>query len=309
MTDTALVLRALKLGDLLVAIPAIRGLRRAYPAHRLVLATSGWLAPIVELIGGVDELLPVPGLDAPLPVDTADVAVNLHGSGARSRRLIDAVGARTTIAHHVDAVDGAGGTLPRWRDDLHERERWTRLVEAFGIPADPLDVGLHEPRHPAPVDRATVIHVGAAYGSRCWPVPRFAEVVRVLEREGHRVVLTGGESDRDRALAVAEAAGLAGSQVLAGRTTLGELAALIARARLIVSADTGAAHLASAYGRPSVVLFGPAPASEWGPPPGPHLVLTDESRRRGDVFAAEPDPALLAVDAADVLKAVVRLHV
>jgi ADP-heptose:LPS heptosyltransferase len=85
---------------------------------------------------------------------------------------------------------------------------------------------------------------------------------------------------------------------------LGEFAAVIAEARLVVTADTGAAHLASAYGRPSVVIFGPAPPEEWGPPVGgPHIVLTDASRRRGDTFGAQPDPALLAVTPADVLAA------
>lgn len=310
MTSTMLVLRALKLGDLLVAVPALRGLREAFPAHRLVLATSGWLAPVVDLIGGVDELLAVPGLDEPLPVETADVAANLHGSAARSRRMVDALGAPTSIVHHVDEVDGPDeDALPRWRDDLHERERWTRLVCAFGVAADPLDVRLHRPRHPAAVAGATVVHVGAAYGSRRWPAVRFAEVARALADEGHRVVLTGGQADRQRALAVAEAARLDAGSVLAGRTRLDELAALIADARLVVSADTGAAHLASAYARPSVVLFGPAVPAQWGPPPGPHAVLTDERLRRGDVFATDPDPALLAVGSADVLDAVSRLHV
>ena len=54
---TMLVLRALKLGDLLVAVPALTALRRHWPGHRIVLATSGWLAPIVDLVDGVDELL------------------------------------------------------------------------------------------------------------------------------------------------------------------------------------------------------------------------------------------------------------
>jgi ADP-heptose:LPS heptosyltransferase len=77
----------------------------------------------------------------------------------------------------------------------------------------------------------------------------------------------------------------------------------VADAALVVTVDTGAAHLASAYGTPSVVLFGPAPVSRWGPPAGPHVVLTDGRLRRGDVFATEPDPALLAVSADDVLEA------
>ncbi len=61
---------------------------------------------------------------------------------------------------------------------------------------------------------------------------------------------------------------------------------------------------------PSVVLFGPAPPEAWGPPStGPHIVLTDASVRRGDVFAEDPDPAILAVTADDVLAAVDRLGV
>src|SRR3712207_6850754 len=48
---------------------------------------------------------------------------------------------------------------------------------------------------------------------------------------------------------------------------LAEFAAVVAEAALVVTADTGAGHLASAYGRPSVVLFGPVPPWQWGPPP------------------------------------------
>jgi hypothetical protein len=53
-----------------------------------------------------------------------------------------------------------------------------------------------------------------------------------------------------------------------------------------------------------VTLFGPAPASEWGPPPGPHLALSADSLRNAAPFADEPDPALLGVYPDDVLAAV-----
>jgi len=317
-----LALRALKLGDLLVAVPAIHGLRAAYPRHRLVLAVPRWLDPIVDLIGGIDALLPTPGLDQPLPLEPGriDVAVNLHGSGPESRRLIDALGARIRMTHRVVEIDGASRdpslpdpslpdpslpdpSLPEWRDDLHERRRWVRLVGAFGVRADPDDVRLRSAPCARGYEGATVVHVGAAYGSRLWPVDRFAAVARALADAGHRVVFTGSAAERERALAVASAARMGEDVVLAGRLELARFAGTVERARLVISADTGAAHLASAYGTPSVVLFGPVGPERWGPPPGPHAVLTHADRRRGDPFAADPDPALLAVTVDEVLSA------
>jgi ADP-heptose:LPS heptosyltransferase len=301
-----LALRALKLGDLLVAVPALRGLRAAFPEHRLVLAAPGWLAPIVALVDAVDQLLPTPGLRGPLPLPpkSVDVAVNLHGNGLESRGALEALEPRRRVGHLAPAWDG-----PAWADGIHERTRWTRLLQWHSIPADPGDLYLDVPDLDVAQPDASVLHVGAFYGSRQWPVDRFAAVAKRLAAEGHRVVFTGSADDRPRALAVAELAGLDDRAVLAGELALDEFAAAVAAARLVVSADTGAAHLASAFHIPSVVLFGPAPPQEWGPPPGPHIVLTDEALRRGETFSSEPDPALLAVQPADVLAALAELAV
>ncbi|CAH0249832.1 ADP-heptose--LPS heptosyltransferase 2 [Arthrobacter sp. Bi83] len=295
-----LVLRALKLGDLLVAVPALRALRRAFPDHRLLYAAQGWLAEAVDLVGGY-ELLPTHGLDVPIPLETGrvDVAVNFHGSGPESDDRLAEMRPGTILGHRAPSRPG-----PHWIEDIHERERWTRLVRWHGIEADPADYRLLQPAVPSPCPGATVLHVGAAYGSRLWPVERFAEVARKLAADGHAIVFTGSSAERSRALDVARLSGLGENHVLAGTLGLSEFVAAIAAAGLVVSADTGAAHLASAYSRPSVVLFGPAPVEVWGPPPGPHVVLTDAQARRGDTFAATPDPALLAVSVEDVLGAV-----
>lgn len=296
-----LLLRALKLGDLLVAVPAIHAVRRSYPGHRLILAVPRWLAPITALIGGVDALLPTPGINTALNMrsDRIETAINLHGRGPESDERIAALRAHRVIAH---ASAGHGG--PEWRDGILERHRWTRLLEAHGIAADPEEVGLPHAPPPSPVAGAVIIHVGAFYESRRWPAERFALVAEALRGDGHRVVFTGSDVERPRALSVARRAGFEDASVLAGRLTLEAFAGAIASATLVISADTGAAHLASAYAVPSVVLFGPASPEEWGPPTaGPHLVLTEADARRGDAFADTPDPAILGVKVGDVIVA------
>jgi ADP-heptose:LPS heptosyltransferase len=116
------------------------------------------------------------------------------------------------------------------------------------------------------------------------------------------VLITGSPGERGLAEAVAQEARLPVDRVLAGRTDLGELCDLVAGAGLVVSGDTGIAHLASAYGTPSVVLFGSVPPSAWGPPPLPrHVALW--AGRRGDPHGSTVDPGLLRLSVDDVLAA------
>ncbi|GAA5116818.1 glycosyltransferase family 9 protein [Pseudonocardia adelaidensis] len=308
---TALVLRALHLGDLLVAVPALRALRRALPGHRIVLATTAALAPLVALVDAVDELLPTAAPEAlQWPRGAPDVAVNLHGRGPQSHRALDALEPRRRIGFAAPGWPG-----PRFDEvaarHAHERERWCAMLDWHGVPADPQDLRLAAPagvssrRVCAPV----IVHPGARYGAKRWPVRRFAEVAASLNCPLTPVVVTGGADEQELAHAVAGAAGLGASRVLAGRTDLEQLSALVAGAALVVSGDTGVAHLAAAFGTPSVTLFGPVDPAQWGPPAdGPHITLGDASVRRGDPFADDPDPALLAVGVGDVLRAAARLR-
>lgn len=293
-----LVLRALKLGDLLVAVPALRGLRAHWPDEEIVLACQPWLRPVIDLIGAVDRVLPVHGLE-PLPPEVARpaVAVNMHGAGPTSTAVLDDLAPGLRIGH-----EGHGWQGPAWRDDIHERERWCGLMTAHGIRADPDDLRLQRPPIPSPAPGAVVVHPGAAYGSKRWPPDRFAEVAAWFRSHGHRVVITGTAAEHELAAAVAEPSG---AEVLAGKTSLPELAALIADAAVVVTGDTGTAHLSYAYATPSVVLFGPVGPEIWGPPAGgPHRALTVAHLSRPDrPFADDPDPALLAVTVEDVLSA------
>ncbi|SFC33564.1 ADP-heptose:LPS heptosyltransferase [Nocardioides terrae] len=290
----ALVYRAIGLGDLLTGVPALRALRRALPGHQIVLAAPGSQRPLVELVDAVDRLIPTAELepvawDGPPP----EVGIDLHGNGLASRSLVEALSPGRLLAYD----------LSTWNPDEHERVRWCRLVaSAWDVRADPDDVLLRPPSCAPPVARAAIVHPGAASGSRRWPAERFAAVAAALRDAGEEVVVTGSPDERDLAERVASLAGLRPEAVLAGRTDLGHLAALVADARLVVAGDTGVAHLASAYATPSVLLFGPTPPSRWGPPPGPHTVLW-QGTGVGDPHAADPDPALLEITVDEVLMA------
>jgi ADP-heptose:LPS heptosyltransferase len=338
-----LVLRALGVGDLATAVPAIRGLKAAYPREPLALAVPAWLAPLVDLIGGVSSVVDVAGLDAPLPPGLRPaIAVNLHGCGPESHRLLRSVSPgklwafANAEADHFDGPEWAPPALigqitepekilasraaqttphPGWvgtkvaaepentstisTGEEHEVAKWCRLLNYYGVDADQHELGLAIPKIEVP-RRTTIIHPGAKSGTRRWPRERFAAVARALRADGHTILVTGAAGERDEAVRIAEAAGLDAQHV--PETGLGELAALVAHARLVISGDTGISHIATAYGTPSVTLFGPMSPQRWGPPDRPyHRKLWKGTRSEPGDRPGPPHPALLAISVQEVL--------
>jgi len=301
---TAVVLRPLGLGDLLTGVPAIRGIRAAVPDHRLVLATTRALAPLAALIGAVDEVLPAVELE---PLDWSgpppELAVDLHGKGPASHVVVAGLHPRRLLT-----FDSPGYPGPTWYAGEHEVRRWCRLVsEGLSVECDPDALDLAVPAVPAPVSGVAVVHPGAAFPGRRWPPERFAAVARHLAASGLAVAVTGGPAERELALTVAAQAGLDPAAVLAGRTTSLELAAVIAAARVVVCGDTGVAHLATAYRRPSVVLFGPVSPALWGPPPRSQHVVCWHGDGTGDPWGTTLDPALGRITVAEVITALDQL--
>lgn len=298
MTGPAtLAYRALGLGDLLTAVPALRAL--AAGRGPLSLAAPGWLAPVAELLG---MRLLAAGPLAPLPPAALrpELAVNLHGRGPQSTALLAAAGPGRLWAYAGPGTPEG----PPWDPEEHEVDRWCRLLRWYGLHPDRADLLLPAP--PAGLlaavpAGATLVHPGGSAAARRWPAERWAAVVAGLQARGHQVLVSAGPGERERAERVLTAAGT--GRLWTGG--LGCLCALVAQARLVLCSDTGVGHLATAYARPSVILFGPVPPSRWGPPPdGPHLSLGGEEP--SDPFAATPAPALLAVTPDQVLGAVDR---
>jgi ADP-heptose:LPS heptosyltransferase len=295
------VLRALGLGDFLIAVPALRGLRSALGAStRIVLATPAPLAPLVALSGTADAVRPVAGLETFDLPRRPDIGVNLHGRGPQSHAVLRRLRPRQMVGF---ANVAAGHDGPGWRPDEHEAERWCRLVEeTFGLPVDSRDLRLPRP-DPGGRTGCVIVHPGAAYGARRWPAERFGIVAAWAADEGFDVVVTGSASERGLAQEVCDIAGLGLQGNLAGSTDLLGLATLIAHGRLVICGDSGAAHLATAFGTPSVVMFGPVSPSEWGPRDvGPHIAIW-KGHGVGDPWAERLDRALAEIQVGDVIDA------
>ncbi|MGW7465992.1 glycosyltransferase family 9 protein [Streptomyces xantholiticus] len=304
-----LVLRALGLGDLLAGVPALRALRRSFPDHELVLAAPQELTPVAAATGAVDRLLPssAPGRAVPRRLDWTgpppEVAVDLHGNGPPSHRLLQSLrpGRLLAFAHpDTPEIDG-----PPWYAEEHERDRWCRFLEAYGIPAEPCDLRLAGSPDRSLAPGAIVLHPGAGAPSRCWPFDPYLAVATALRKRGHRVVITGGADEGDLVARLAKEARLPDTDVFGGGLPFGRLSGLVAGARAVVSGDTGIAHLAVAHATPSVTLFGPVPPSRWGPPAHPRVLW--HSGPDGDPHGRRTDPVLLRVRPADVLDALDRL--
>jgi len=317
------VVRALPgVGDLLCAVPGLAALRAAHPDADITLVglpSAAWFVEAHPRL--VDDLLPVagvPGLPEVVPDAAAarrfhataaarrfDLAVQLHGSGVTTNPLTTMLGARHQVgAARPDQWQPPGTVVP-YPDDVHEILRVLAVTTAAGAPSVGTDLDLPltpasraEARRllggPGPARAPYVcLHPGASRPANRWPAERFAAVADLLAGAGHRVVLTGSPAESPVTAAVASAMTAAPVVDLAGRTSVVTLAAVLAGARLVVSNDTGAAHVAAAVQAPGVVVFhaGGDPA-RWAP--------LDRTRHR--VVAPEPGagdwPTVAAVLAA-----------
>jgi ADP-heptose:LPS heptosyltransferase len=311
--DAVRVLRALGLGDAMAGIPALRGLRRRWPERFIALAAGPAIGGWLRELGVIDEVLPTSGLSPlewPPPAWIAGgghIAVDLHGNGPLSHRVLMTTAPDSLVAFRCPLAGHLTG--PMWRSDEHEVDRWCRLMRSAGAECDAGDLRL--PTRGRRGEKV-VLHPGAASAARRWPVPRWAWLAHRLATAGRRVTVTGSDSEHALCTAIADEAqrlspgSALGFEVLAGSLNLSELADVVGRAALLISGDTGVAHLATAFGTRSVLLFGPTPPQWWGPAIDRdlHTVLWHGQQvAPGDPHGNQIDPALAAITCEEVLAA------
>lgn len=293
------IVRALHIGDLLMAVPAWRALRHVLPHAEITLIGLPWAREFVQRFSKyIDRWVEFPGYPGMLEVDVDparteaflldaqrygyDLAIQMHGDGSTSNYFTAQLGAKHTAGYHREGRPGPelSFSLP-YPDGVREVLKHLQLMEFLG--AEPQGTHLEFPlsdmdyaevaRIPelkgvldsARQDALIGIHPGARPPARRWPPERFAAVADELARcFGARIVVMAGPGEESLADEVRQRMGARAIDV-AGRLSIGGLAALLSKLDLVIANDSGPAHLAEAVGTKSITIFGPADPNRWAP--------------------------------------------
>jgi heptosyltransferase-2 len=273
-------------GDVLMATPALRALRRSQPQAEIVVEGRAWLPELLWGLESIDAFIADPGRGiaglaarwrglreagfdwAMLLPDSPRAALGpfLARIPVRAGYARDPL-RRLLLTEPLDPPRAAGRRVP-----ISMIERFLRITRALGC----ADAGVHldlavrgdarariESRLGAGgiglSEQILVVAPGASFGpSKLWPPSHFASACDGIERRlGLRTVLAPGPGEEPIAAEIARRMASKPLELSAPPTSLAELAALVARARLVLSNDTGARHIAVALGTPVVVLLGP----------------------------------------------------
>jgi lipopolysaccharide heptosyltransferase II len=286
-----LCVRLDNLGDVLMTTPAIRALRESGPDRRITLLASGSGARAAAHVPEIDHVISfdAPWMKHPQPPSAEDTEALVTALAARdfhaaviftvysqsplpAATLCHMAGIPRVLAHcrenpyHL-LTDWVPETEPS-NPPRHEVRRQLDLVAHVGARTENerLSFRVRPPatsRASVKLDEAgvdigrpiMVVHPGATASSRRWMPERFAEAARQIgQRLDCQVVVTGDASERDLAESVRRGAG-DGARSLAGSLSLEEFAAVLARASLVLSNNTGTVHLAAAVGSPVIDLY------------------------------------------------------
>jgi ADP-heptose:LPS heptosyltransferase len=330
MRPHVLVVRLDNEGDVLLAGPAVRAI--AHRARRVTFLCGRRGRAAAELLPGVDDVVeftapwidpepqPVSGAEverlvaaiAEREVDAAVVLTSFHQSPLPTALVLRLAGVPRIAAISPEYPGSLLDVRHQEHGDVHEVERNLGLARAAGFPLPPEDdsrlaiTPIASARRGQPY---VVVHPGASVPARTWSPDRFRDLVAALRKRGAHVRVTGGPGELDL---TSHVAGATGAVDLGGRSTLGELASVLAGASTVVVGNTGPAHLAAAVGTPVVSIFPPTvPAARWHPWGVPHVVLGRQdigcAGCRAKVCPIPGHPCVDEVTVEDALAAVDRL--
>lgn len=332
------------LGDAVMALPAIADVVvHAGASGRVVVAARPSVSGLFSCVDGIRAVITLcgaarGGLWARIGEDAravraagADIALLLPNS-VRAAVVVRRAGiaGRWGYRHQGRGVL-LTRAVPKPRGVIHQADYCRSLVRALGLQNGDREPRLRIPPEAAreaadllaahgwtPGTRLIGLAPGAAFGgAKRWPPDRFAQVGAALaETHGAMTVIVGSAADVPAAWAIAQEAGKITGRGstrtpanLTGRTTLPQLAAVLARCAAFVSNDSGAMHVAAAAGVPVVALFGPTNERETAPLGTRAAVLTAPVWCRPCMLRECPldHRCMTGISAADVVKRVGEL--
>jgi heptosyltransferase-1 len=295
-----LLVKLSSFGDVLHALPTLEALRAANPLAHITWLVEAAYAPLLSGHPALDEVWVAPRLRPgeffsgsnparlrrlvrQLRARPFDLVVDLQGLFKSAVWVALANSPRKVGYNRTRELSYLALTerVPPFDPEDHAVNRYLNLAHYLGAPpALPvfrlgLDAGADiSALIPDGTDRPlAVLHPGARWASKLWPPASWARLAAWLSRDrGFQVAVTGSAADRELVAAILQQSE-APLLNLAGRTSLAELAAVLRRARLAVTTDTGAMHLAAALGTKVVALFGPTAPWRTGPFGSGHLVV------------------------------------
>lgn len=285
------VFRALQLGDLLCAVPALRAIRGRFPDARITLIGLPWTRAFVDRFAHyVDDLISFPGFPGlpEAPFDSVqfipflkeaklrnfDLLIQMHGAGSLTNPLCSLLGAERLAGFFTPGQFCPDPELfIPYPQNEPEIRRPLRLLQKLQIPlrGDSLEFPMSEADRPAVELKPgtyVCLHPGARARHRRWEITEFAALGDALASWGVRIVITGSPDERELAQSLLSAlspSARSAAMDLSGQTSLGTLAWLLKNARLLVCNDTGVSHLACALRVPSVVIFTFPESIGWPP--------------------------------------------
>jgi len=289
-----LIVKLSSLGDVVHALPVASALRRRYPGAFLGWCVGRAAAPLVAHHPLLDVVF-VLGRGTVAPGERVVVAEGYRELGRALRQYhfevsLDLQGLlRSAYLAYLGGAPCRVG-YRNWQEgaflfnriravpparDRHAVQGYldfARYLDApaepveFVLPTDPQAAGTAErllSEFSAP-GRAALLLPGARWESKHWPPDRFGQVAAWMAGQGLAPLVAGSAQDQALAERVVSASGGKAASI-AGRTSVADLAALVARSRLVVGHDSGPVHLAAALGVPLVSIFGPTNPALTGP--------------------------------------------
>jgi heptosyltransferase-2 len=271
-----LTVRFSSIGDILLTTPLFRAIRHAHPGARVTVLTKREYVPLlshnphVDLVLGLAPNRPLLSLASELRGDGYTHLLDLHDNlRSRALRLLVPGNWRTYPKHRLARAWLIRAKRNRYRDRRPVAERYFSAARDLGVKPDgsPPDFFLGSEageqasewlRTVGLEDESNIVAVapGAAHATKRWPLDHWQALVARARESGAAVIIVGGPGDRDLGAALAkEGSGRVANA--AGVFGLQGTGALLQRAGVVVSGDTGVMHMATAVGTPVVALFGP----------------------------------------------------